>query len=72
MSLPAPCTAYRRNFTMKNIILWIVGIILIWIVAHFIIGLVFHMLHWVVIVGIIALFAYIVYSVYKSSQRQKI
>jgi len=57
---------------MKNIIMWIVAIVLIWVVAHFILGLVLTMLHWVVILGVIALFAYIVYSVYKASQRQKI
>ena len=57
---------------MKNIILWIVAIVLIWFLAHLILGLVAGLLHWAIIIGIIALFAFVVYSVYKASQRQKI
>ena len=57
---------------MKNVILWIVAIVLIWLVARVILGLVFGLIHWVIIIGVIALFVYLVYSFYKASQRQKI
>jgi hypothetical protein len=62
----------RGNNLMKNVIMWIVAIVLIWLVARVILGLVFGLLHWVIIIGVIALFVYLVYSFYKASQRQKI
>ncbi len=57
---------------MTNAIKWIVAIVLIWIVGRLILGLLFSVLHWAILLGLIALFAYIVYAVYKSSQRQKL
>lgn len=57
---------------MTNAIKWIVAIVLIWIVGSILMHLLFGLLHWAIIIGFIALFAYIVYAVYKSTQRQKI
>ncbi len=57
---------------MTNAIKWIVAIVLIWVVGSILMHLLFGLLHWAIIIGFIALFAYIVYAVYKSTQRQKI
>ena len=57
---------------MKDAVKWIVAIVLIWVVGTIIMHLLFGLLHWAILIGFIALFAYIVYAVYKASQRQKI
>ena len=61
-----------KGVVMKDAVKWIVALILIWVVGSFIMHFLFGLLHWAIIIGFIALFAYIVYAVYKASQRQKI
>jgi membrane associated rhomboid family serine protease len=57
---------------MKNFVMLILAVIAVWFVWHIIMGLFASVIHIAIIIGMIALFVWLVSSVYKALTREKV
>lgn len=57
---------------MRNVLMFILALVLVWIVWKLVMGFVFSLLHIAITIGMILLFCYLVYAVFKALTRQKI
>jgi hypothetical protein len=57
---------------MKNVFLFLLALFLVWFVWRMVLGLVFTVVHAAITIGLILLFCWLVFAVYKAMTRQKI
>jgi hypothetical protein len=57
---------------MKNFLMLILAIILVWVVWRVIVSLAFSIIHIAILIGMIALFVWLVSLVFKALTREKI
>lgn len=57
---------------MRNVLMFILALVVVWIVWKIVMGFVFSLLSIVITIGMILLFCYLVYAVFKALTKQKI
>jgi hypothetical protein len=66
------CVGSRRNDSVKNALYLLLAIILAYIIWHIVWPLIAGIASLVIMIGLLVLFGYLVYVIYKAMQRQKI
>jgi len=57
---------------VKNVFLFLLALFLVWVVWNIVMGLLFKVVSLAITIGMIFLFCWLVYTVYKAMTRQKI
>jgi hypothetical protein len=67
-----PAEVCGGQLIMKNVLMFLLALVIVWVVWNIVMGLLAKILGTIISIGLILLFCFIVYNVYKALTREKL